>query len=348
MTTAFKDPAIPKGSTILVTGVNGLIGSHVADQLIKFGYKVRGTVREPSKHKWIEDLFEKSYGPGKIELVSVKDMAVEGAFDEAVKGVSGVAHVASVLTFDSDPEKVIPPVVAGTLNAAKAAAKDPSVKRFVLTSSAVAATFVNVEKETVVDENSWDEWAVDESKKPIEAHESGIRSYIVYAASKTLGEQELWKWYRETKPHFVVNTVLPYANFGLVLDPKNQGTPSTAAWVPTLIKGDLENPSMKTPPQYYVDTQDTALQHVAGLIDPDVKDERIFGFAGKYNFDMVLEILRKQYPQHKFPENFHSKFDRTKIAPATQARGEEVLKRLGRPGWTPFEESVKKNAEAVL
>lgn len=86
MSTAFQTPAIPKGSTILVTGVNGLIGSHVADQLIKYGYKVRGTVREPSKHKWLQELFEKSYGPGNLELVSVKDMAAEGAFDEAVKG----------------------------------------------------------------------------------------------------------------------------------------------------------------------------------------------------------------------------------------------------------------------
>ncbi|KAK7526040.1 aldehyde reductase [Phyllosticta citriasiana] len=347
MTTAFQDPVIPKGSTILVTGVNGLIGSHVADQLIKFGYKVRGTVREPSKHKWIEELFEKSYGPGKIELVSVKDMAADGAFDEAIKGVSGVAHVASVVSFDLDPEKVIPPVVAGTLNAAKAAAKEPSVKRFVLTSSAVAATFPNSEKENVIDEKSWNEWSVTESKKKKD-EDSGVRRYTVYAASKTLGEQELWKWYRETKPNFVVNTVLPYANLGLCLDPKNQGTPSTAAWVPILIKGDMENPAMQAPPQYYVDTQDTALQHVAGLIDPEVKDERIFGFAGKYNLDMILDILRKHYPQHKFPENFHGNLDLTEIAPLTQARGEEVLKRLGRPGWTPLEVSVKRNAEAVL
>ncbi|KAK7538897.1 hypothetical protein IWX49DRAFT_565571 [Phyllosticta citricarpa] len=266
MTTAFQDPAIPKGSTILVTGVNGLIGSHVADQLIKFGYKVRGTVREPSKHKWIEELFEKSYGPGKIELVSMKDMAADGAFDEAIKGnlvttifllfqcshnvlgVSGVAHVASVVSFDLDPEKVIPPVVAGTLNAAKAAAKEPSVKRFVLTSSAVAATFPNSEKENVIDEKSWNEWSVNESKRKTD-EDSGERRYTVYAASKTLGEQELWKWYRETKPNFVVNTVLPYANLGLCLDPKNQGTPSTAAWVPILIKGDMENPAMQAPPR---------------------------------------------------------------------------------------------------
>lgn len=30
--------------------------------------------------------FEKTYGPGKFELVGVKDLAVEGCLNEAVKG----------------------------------------------------------------------------------------------------------------------------------------------------------------------------------------------------------------------------------------------------------------------
>jgi uncharacterized protein YbjT (DUF2867 family) len=37
------------GSLILVTGVNGLLGSHVADQLLHAGYKVRGSVRDPQR-----------------------------------------------------------------------------------------------------------------------------------------------------------------------------------------------------------------------------------------------------------------------------------------------------------
>lgn len=51
------------------------------------------------------------------------------------KGCSAVAHVASVMTFDSDYKKVIDPVVAATLAVLRSAAKVPSIKRFVLTSS---------------------------------------------------------------------------------------------------------------------------------------------------------------------------------------------------------------------
>jgi len=38
-----------------------------------------------------------------------------------LSGVSGVAHVASVLSFESDPNNVTPPVVSGAVNAATTA-----------------------------------------------------------------------------------------------------------------------------------------------------------------------------------------------------------------------------------
>lgn len=81
-----KSPAIPIGSLVLVTGISGYIGSHVADQLLQAGYCVRGTVRDESKGEWVRELFNKKYGEGKVETVVVADMAHDGAFDEACKG----------------------------------------------------------------------------------------------------------------------------------------------------------------------------------------------------------------------------------------------------------------------
>lgn len=79
-------PAIPQGSIVLVTGANGYIGSHTADQLLLAGYKVRGTVRDASRAQWLQELFDEKYGHGKFELFVVSEMNVDGAFDEAVKG----------------------------------------------------------------------------------------------------------------------------------------------------------------------------------------------------------------------------------------------------------------------
>lgn len=83
---AFEDPAIPKGSTVLVTGASGWVGSNVADQFLAYGYKVRGTTRDVNKAAWMKETFEKKYGSGVFELVSVPDMVADGAYDEAVKG----------------------------------------------------------------------------------------------------------------------------------------------------------------------------------------------------------------------------------------------------------------------
>ncbi|KAJ8126149.1 hypothetical protein O1611_g7488 [Lasiodiplodia mahajangana] len=79
-------PAIPRGSTVLVTGANGFIGSNISDQFLKLGYKVRGATRDPTKNVWLSELFAKKYGPGNFEFVVIADMAVDGAFDGAVKG----------------------------------------------------------------------------------------------------------------------------------------------------------------------------------------------------------------------------------------------------------------------
>jgi nucleoside-diphosphate-sugar epimerase len=81
-----RDLAIPKGSTVLVTGVNGFMASHVANQFVQHGYKVRGTVRNPEKSAWLNVYFDKTYGKGHLELYSVTDMTIENAYDEAVKG----------------------------------------------------------------------------------------------------------------------------------------------------------------------------------------------------------------------------------------------------------------------
>lgn len=89
--------ALPKGSLILVTGVNGLIGSHCADQALQHSYKVRGTSRSLEKNKWLIELFAEKYGKNAFELVEVKDMQHAGAFDVAVEGCSAIIHVATVM-----------------------------------------------------------------------------------------------------------------------------------------------------------------------------------------------------------------------------------------------------------
>ncbi|KAF9873042.1 aldehyde reductase [Colletotrichum karsti] len=331
--------AIPKGSTVLVTGANGLLGSHIAKQFLEYGYKVRGTVRNPDKVGWLSAAFDKAYGEGKFELVKVADMAAEGAFDEAVKGVDAVVHVASVLTLDPNPHNVIPSSIAGAVNALKSAFAAPNVKRFVFTSSSSAVESADDGPDAVITEDQWNEKAVKDAwaEPPYTPERAGA----VYAASKTQSEQEVWKYYKEhraERPDLVVNTVLPNFNFSGSIDPVNQGFPSSSAMPVTLYNGEVSYIFHILNKQHYIHTDDSARLHVAAATFENVKDQRIFGFAGKFSWDLILDILRKNFPEKTFPENFSAELSKKTIAPSGKA--EELLRELGRPGWTSLEDTI--------
>lgn len=83
-----QNPELPEGSLILVTGANGYIGSHIADQILLAGYRVRGTVRSAQKNAWMTAFFDGKYGKGKFELVEVKDLAEKSALEAVLQGQS--------------------------------------------------------------------------------------------------------------------------------------------------------------------------------------------------------------------------------------------------------------------
>ncbi|KAI1413248.1 NAD(P)-binding protein [Hypoxylon sp. FL1857] len=341
-----SDLVISPGSLVLVTGANGLIGSHIADQFLQRGYLVRGTVRSASRDQWVKEHFDKKYGPGKFELVEIPDMVVSGAFDEAVKGASGFVHVAAPLMITTDPHVTVPIAVESTIRFLESAAKEPAVKRVVLTSSSGACA-APWRSQPLIDSSTWNEAAVEAAYAP-PPYDEGRRLEDVYYASKTKSEQAAWKWVEEHKPSFTLNTVLPSANLGPPIDVPHQGYRSTIAWIKTVVeKGEalrLEDLDAMTP-QYYIDVRDDAALHVAALVYPDVSGERLFAFASPFNLNDALRILKKTYPQRKFSEEipglgqYESK--------VTNERAEELLKRLTGHGWTSLEDSVKANAEGV-
>jgi nucleoside-diphosphate-sugar epimerase len=335
--------AIPKGSIVVVSGANGYIASNVCDQFLTTGYKVRGTVRSLSRGSWLQSLFDSKYGPGHFSLCEVPDMAAPGAFDKAIKGASGFAHVATPVMVSFDPNEGVPIVVNGTLNALKAAASEPSVKRVVLTSSSTAAASPQPNKVFTIDPDTWNETAVQAAWAP-PPYEGLQRRLDVYSASKTQGEQAAWKFMKDNKPGFVLNTILPNANMGNILSVEQQGYPSTAGWIKALWNGFEGNEDLKfNPPQYYINVQDNARVHVAALIYSDVQGERLFTFAHPYTWNSILAVFRKLYPKRKFIDDLPDLGkDLSKVA---NERAEELLKRFGLPEWTSLEDSVKAVTE---
>jgi nucleoside-diphosphate-sugar epimerase len=75
-----------KGDLVLITGVNGYIASHIANEALAAGYRVRGTVRDTSKAQWLQTYFDQHYGTGKFELVTADNFDKEGALDGVIEG----------------------------------------------------------------------------------------------------------------------------------------------------------------------------------------------------------------------------------------------------------------------
>ena len=62
--------------TILVTGINGYIGSHIGQHLLQKGYSVRGTVRSIQKTQRLLEGAYKNYS-SQLEVLEVPDMQME-------------------------------------------------------------------------------------------------------------------------------------------------------------------------------------------------------------------------------------------------------------------------------
>jgi nucleoside-diphosphate-sugar epimerase len=202
-------------------------------------------------------------------------MAKEGAFDEAVKGCAGVIHTATPVMSINDPNVAIPMVVAGVVNALKAAAA-VGIKRFVYTSSSTAAASPQPNKVFNIDSTVWNGDAVKAAWAP-PPYDGVQRKLDVYSASKTQAEQAAWEFVKSPQSNGItLNCILPNMNIGEILSIEHQGYPSTMGWIKALwdgFSGEGEAELKDNPPQYYINVDDNAAVHVAALIYKDVEGE---------------------------------------------------------------------------
>ncbi|KAH6693494.1 aldehyde reductase [Plectosphaerella plurivora] len=334
---------IPVGSLILVTGATGFIATHVIAKFLSRGYKVRGTVRNLEQASWlVNDRFKASAETGDLHLITVPDLAAEHAFDDAVKGVSAIVHIASILTFDSNPHTVIPQAVAGVTSVLAAALKEPSVKEIVFTSSLVAATRAIVDHETTIDQNSWNEEDVKAAWAPPPYEPS--RAMYVYAASKVAAEKALWQFVEEKKPHYTVNAVGPSGVIGEPLHEKHADNP--ANWLAALFKKQKALLDQYFG-FYFVDVHDVAALHIAAVLDPEVKNARLQTWGHNANWNDFLPVLRELCPQRDFLPDWPEDFPLTHSPSTDQSESVALLRKwFNQDGWKPLKDSITEAVES--
>lgn len=226
-----------------------------------------------------------------------------------------------------------------------AAAKEPKLKRFVYTSSIIAAANqpASVPSERMINESSWN------TADPEIAWGSGPdnqqKSMAVYATSKLEAEQTAWKFVKEHKPGFVLNTVLP----SLCIGPKifKGQNPSSSNFVQGLYTRDEGTLQFWEgfPPTWSNDIRDAASAHVSALLEPDVVGKRIIfatepaTFTGFINTLKKIDTERKDWPA--LPET--EAVDRTKTDTSLAL---DLLKRQGKSNFIFMEASIRDQIAA--
>ncbi len=121
---------------ILVTGADGFIGSHLTEELIKNGYKVKAFVYYNSFNNWgWLDTFPKDI-LSEIEIFQ-GDVRDPNGVREAVKGVDAIFHLAALIAIPysyHSPDMYVDTNIKGTLNVLQAA-RDMGNKRVLSTST---------------------------------------------------------------------------------------------------------------------------------------------------------------------------------------------------------------------
>ncbi|KAL8365585.1 hypothetical protein RB595_004415 [Gaeumannomyces hyphopodioides] len=337
--------AIPKGSLVLVTGASSYVATSVVLEFLTNGYRVRGTVRNRAKAAYFhKGVFEKYAQDGTLELVDVPDMAVPGAYKDSVKGVAAIINLATILTMDPDPEKVVPATVFTMTDLLRTAAAEHSVKRFVHCSTIGTLYHIGTAagNSVIINQASWNDEAVREAySPPPHGPEHGL---AVYQASKVLAERAAWKLIEEEKPDFVFNTVHPVVVFGPLYTRTHVS--SSAGWLMSLYDGTGTPPPEKLKVTH-VNVKDVAAVHYAAAVDPDMKSQRIITSGEGFNWNTVLGILRQSYPDRKFRDDIPG-VEGLPSEIIDADLGLSLLKKWAGRGWIPLDQSIRETVESVV
>lgn len=280
---------------VLITGATGHLGFRTLLTALQAGYHVRAVVRNPgsSKVKLIKaspELAALKVSPDALTFTTVPDFLAPGAFDEAVKGVKYILHIASpITTGDIGPDydaHFIQPAQRGTLAVLEAAQKAGTVEKIVVTSSVVAvvplAVFGGKDK-SQYDATNRVEFLPGPYKD----------TFTAYTMSKVAALNSAEAWYREQQPAFSLIHVHPGLIFGADALVDNLPELKTEGSNARLYAAATGTPGPQIGGGVHVN--DAAKIHVDAL-QPQVTGLQSFGASINIDWTQLGSILESEFP----------------------------------------------------
>ncbi|KAF2429195.1 NAD(P)-binding protein [Tothia fuscella] len=262
-------------------------------------HSVVTTVRSQEKADKIKQ-GHPNVGKDKLDFAIVEDIAIEGAFEEAVKSdppFEAVIHTASPFHFNvTDIQKeLLDPAVIGTTSILKSInAHAPSVKHVVVTSSFAAIVNQNnpANPGHTYSEEDWN---------PVSKEQAVENPMNGYRASKTFAEKAAWDFVNKEKPNFQLSTMNPPMVFGPIHPNLNSlsSLNTSNERIRDFIAGKSKDAIPATPVPIWIDVRDLALAHVKAIEVPEADGKRFFATAGLFTNREIVDIIRKNFPEYK-------------------------------------------------
>jgi uncharacterized protein YbjT (DUF2867 family) len=91
---------------VLITGATGHLGFRTLVFTLQNGFKARVAIRKPEQADRLKSTSSLKPFLEDVEFVNVPDITADGAYDQAIKGVDHVLHVASPIYSGFGAEEV--------------------------------------------------------------------------------------------------------------------------------------------------------------------------------------------------------------------------------------------------
>jgi nucleoside-diphosphate-sugar epimerase len=330
------------GKTVLVTGGTGFLAGWCIVDLLRRGYRVRTTIRNPSREPEVHAAVASQVDPAGRLFVLSADLTSDEHWPKALEGCDYVLHAASPLPASQpkDPDELIVPARDGTVRVV-GAALDAGVQRIVLTSSVAAIR--GGHEGSALDESIW-----------TDLDSPGLTPYV---QSKTIAERAAWDLAEQRGMHERVAAVNPAVIIGPVL---SEDRSASLEVIERLLKG---MPAMPRLGFGFVDVRDVADLEIRAMTAAEAGGERFIAVKEFLWMSDVAEVLRQRLgpraskvPKRVAPDllvRAMALFDggirsfKSSLGKRTEYRTSKAQDMLG---WSPLpvEDSIVAAAESLI